>query len=154
MKYVHNSYRFLFTDECLVTLSAQRQVSCISRENGGQLFARFADDTIRVEVATITKGRSKRARFGFWPDRIAEQADIAKLFDLGLHYVGDWHTHPEVQPTPSPIDKTKVIEIFRQSTHELPAMLIVIVGQAPFPKGLYVGAVSTEGVVSLHTDAP
>ncbi|MCI4429614.1 MAG: hypothetical protein JHC40_10665 [Burkholderiales bacterium] len=37
--------------------------------------------------------------------------------------------------------------------HELAAMLLVIVGQTPFPTGLCVGAVSAQGVVSLHADA-
>jgi integrative and conjugative element protein (TIGR02256 family) len=77
-----------------------------------------------------------------------------RLFEQGLHYVGDWHTHPEPIPHPSATDTAEILDIFRCSKHELAAMLLVIVGQSTFPKGLFVGAVHGYGVQSLHPDAP
>lgn len=153
MKYSHSILQIEFTDACLAELASRRQLLCISRENGGQLFARIEGDCIRVEAATVTKGRSRRARLGFWPDRLAERADIQRMYEQGLHYVGDWHTHPEPSPQPSSTDKSEMLDIFRRSRHELPAMLLVIVGQTPFPRGLFVGAVMESLVVSLHADA-
>ncbi len=141
MKYKFEDYLYEFDTASLVILETNRQRSRLSREIGGQLFARFHDRLIKIESVTITKGKSRRTRFGFWPDRSAEQADIKNLFEQGLHYIGDWHTHPEAIPTPSETDKSKMLEIFRLSTHELDSMLIVIVGLSPFPEGLFVGSV-------------
>lgn len=149
MKFNFETYVYEFSPECLAIFESNRQKSCLSREIGGQLFARFCVDVIRVEAVTITKGRSKRSRFGFWPDRSAERADIKTMFEQGLHYIGDWHTHPESNPSPSFEDKTKMLEIYRQSTHELAYMLMVIVGLAAFPQGLFVGAVDTTAVTCL-----
>lgn len=153
MKYNHGAVRFEFSDECLTTLASHRQISRRGREIGGQLFARVDGDVFKIEVATVTKGNSKRARFRFWPDRRAEKADIERLFDQGLHYVGDWHTHPEPNPSPSSTDEAEMVSIFQRSTHELDAMVLVIVGQSSFPQGLYVGAVTDGDVVLLHPDA-
>ena len=151
MTYAYGNRLYEFSPECLAFLETRRQLSCISRENGGQLFARFTRDQVRIEVATVTKGRSRRTRLGFWPDREAERADILQLFKQGLHYVGDWHTHPERIPEPSMTDEAKMLEIFQQSAHELEAMLMVIVGQAAFAEGgLFVGAVSSVGVTPLY----
>jgi hypothetical protein len=57
-------------------------------------------------------------------------------------------------PHPSATDTAEILDIFRCSKHELAAMLLVIVGQSTFPKGLFVGAVHGYGVQSLHPDAP
>lgn len=153
MNYAHGHLRLEFGESCLEQLAAHRQSSCISREIGGQLFARVDESHYRIELATVTRGRSRRARYGFWPDRTAEKADILRLFEQGLHYVGDWHTHPEPVPSPSSTDAAEMLDIFRCSRHELTTMLLVIVGQSPFPSGLYVGAVSGSGIQSLHPDA-
>jgi integrative and conjugative element protein (TIGR02256 family) len=133
---------YVFAESCLDTLAARRQRSWFSCETGGQLFARFTQAGVLVERATETMGRTRRTRFGFWPDRRAEQEDINVLFASGLHYIGDWHTHPEKHPLPSNIDEDKILEIFRHSKHELSTMIILIVGQAKFPRGLYAGVVS------------
>ena len=123
-------------------------------ENGGQLFARIDGDKFTVARMTVTKGGSRRTRFAFLPDRAAEQADIDAMFAAGLHYVGDWHTHPESEPKPSPSDEEKLSDIFRKSTHRLQFMLLVIVGNAEFPRGLYVAAVNVDGVFHIPGGQP
>ncbi|GAB3656365.1 Mov34/MPN/PAD-1 family protein [Ramlibacter alkalitolerans] len=149
MNFVFQGTPYVFSESCLETLGTHRQRSCLSRETGGQLFARFEQQRVLVDCATLTRGKSKRSRFSFWPDREAERRDIKALFDQGLHYIGDWHTHPEARPTPSRPDTVKMQEVFRQSVHELEVMLLVIVGQSEFPDGLYVGAVATGAVTQL-----
>lgn len=149
MKFIYQDVVYEFSADCLAALAQHRQRAPLSRENGGQLFARFEQDRIFVETATTTRGRSRRLRFGFWPDRDAERADIQALFKDGLHYVGDWHSHPESRPRPSQPDESKMREIFDQSKHELLSMLLVIVGQDEFPAGLFVGAVAAGGVTEL-----
>ena len=146
MDYVFQGQAYLFSSTCVDALSNNRQRNFLGKEIGGQLFARFKEDKIVVEIATVTRGRSRRTKFGFWPDREAERQDIAHIFKEGLHYIGDWHTHPEKHPTPSCTDIHKALEIFNKSRHELNAMLMVIVGQARFPDGLFVGAVTALNV--------
>lgn len=149
MEFTCAQLRVVLAPACLDELAQHRQKTWLSLENGGQLFARMNDERITVERISVTKGRSRRTRFGFLPDRVAEQADIDAMFAAGLHYVGDWHSHPEAAPTPSSSDEVKLTDIFRKSNHELQFMLLVIVGQAAFPRGLYVGAVEAGGVLRL-----
>lgn len=129
-------------------LSGNRQRTFLAKEIGGQLFARFEESSIVVEIATVTRGRSRRTKFGFWPDREVERQDIALLFTRGLHYIGDWHSHPESIPSPSSTDINKALAIFNQSQHELNSMLMVIVGQSPPPVGLFVGAVTALNIIT------
>lgn len=140
-------------ERCLETFRKSCQRSSLAKENGGQLFARFTDSVILVEIATITKGRSKRSRFGFFPDEKAERMEIEDMFRTGFHYVGDWHTHAECVPKPSSIDEKKIIKVFTKSIHELAGILLVIVGLSPFPEGLYVGitnGIKVEKMVSYE----
>lgn len=152
MIYQLKNWTFEINDACLETFELHRQKSFSDRETGGQLFARIYGNHINIEIATETKGRSKHRRFLFWPDRAAERVDIETLFRQGLHYIGDWHTHPEAIPIPSTQDKCKMLEIYRRSLHDLDVMLMVIVGLEVFSKGLFVGAVRTDGVTSLQND--
>ena len=61
------------------------------------------------------------------------------MFKRSLHYIGDWHTHYQRTPAPSARDVAAMCALFVKSTHELPGLAIVIVGQAPEPDGLFVG---------------
>ena len=56
----------------------------------------------------------------------------------GLHYVGDWHTHPDPVPLPSMTDLHSISECLIRSRHELNAFVMVIVGTAPLPEALHV----------------
>ena len=147
MKFTHRDSTIHLAAPCVETLEAHRQRTRFHREIGGQLFARFVDGTLVVERATCVKG--VRSRFSFHPNRGEEQREIDALFGQGFHYVGDWHTHPEDTPTPSSPDRTKMLEIFQQSRHQLPYMLMAIVGLKPFPDGLFLGAVKAGRIIEL-----
>jgi integrative and conjugative element protein (TIGR02256 family) len=108
------------------------------REAGGQLFARFHDGHLMVEEATGPRSSDRRTRVSYIPYSVAEQREIDERFELGLHYVGDWHTHPEEYPVPSARDFASIRNCFMKSRHDLNAFLLVIVGLAPLPAGLHV----------------
>ncbi len=70
--------------------------------------------------------------------------EIDEQFSMGRHYVGDWHTHPERRPRPSKPDLSSMRRIARQSKHELPGLLLVIIGTKKTPDDMW---------VSLHDGA-
>lgn len=148
MKFQHCELMIEFSPACVTTFERYRQCSSFRSETGGQLFAAFQDNGLSIVLATRVKGAS--SRFTFRPNRRAEQGEIEALFLRGLHYVGDWHTHPEIAPNPSVIDENKMMDIFAKSTHGLPFMLMVIVGLDVFPAGLSVSAVTTNRIERLR----
>lgn len=135
-----------FPAKVLESLRKHRQRHVWSREAGGQLFAKTVGTPIAIEQITPPGAGDVRSRFSFWPRREAEQRDIHRMFKAGLHYVGDWHTHPEDRPHPSRDDIEKISAIFRQSRHHLHAMLLVIVGRALEAEGVFVAHVNARGV--------
>lgn len=139
----------LFTDAVLAHFHRHRQLRTQSKEAGGQLFARFGEQMIRIERATGPRPTDRRGRRTFVPNRLAERREIKRMFKKELYYVGDWHTHPEPQPTPSGTDISSVKDMFRKSRHGLASFVIVIVGTASFPKSLFVGLCTSEGFIEL-----
>ena len=134
--------------EALATMMAHRQKRIFSSEAGGQMFARLTPGRWRIEVATGPRRGDRRGRFHFWPNRRAEQDEINEFYKKGLDFVGDWHTHPEDVPRPSPSDFQSVENVVQQSTHELPAMLMCIVGRAEPPRGLWMSLHFRDGRVA------
>lgn len=126
------------TDTVLDHLSRHRQTTCWKREAGGQLFASFDGERWIVEKVTGPRRSDLRSRFGFRPDRRAEQHEIDQALARGFHFIGDWHTHPEPVPRPSIDDLESVAEMVSLSSHELPGFVMVIVGQQAPPTGLWV----------------
>jgi integrative and conjugative element protein (TIGR02256 family) len=143
----------VLTDGVLAHLAACRQVRRSHAEAGGQLFARFDDVKIVVEEATGPHATDRRTRTSFVPDRAAEQQEIVERHARGLHYVGDWHTHPDSVPEPSPRDLASMAECVAKSTHALNGFLLVIVGQADAPAGLHVSVHDNQGCYRLVPNA-
>src|SRR5690242_17012997 len=84
-----------FSDEVLAHFAQHRQRRFYQSEAGGQLFAIFDNKRIRVVEATGPRRTDTRRRMSYVPDRRAEQREINEKHELGLHYVGDWHTHTQ-----------------------------------------------------------
>jgi len=125
-------------EEVVLKFRRYRQKRWYQREAGGQLFARLSLSRIVIEEATGPRRTDRRTRTSYVPDRAAEQREIDGRHAEGLHFVGDWHTHPEELPRPSGLDVASISESVRKSSHALNGFLLVIVGQAEPPKGLLV----------------
>lgn len=128
----------VFTPTVLTHFSRFRQHGFLSPESGGQIFASFGESEIVVEVATGPYPKDKQSRFQFVPDRAQEQRDIDRLFAKRLHFLGNWHTHPQAIPRPSRTDIANTRSRFALSDHSLHAFVSVIVGLNKFPEGLFV----------------
>lgn len=145
--------RLLLTGKILTHFARHRQLSSHDQEAGGQLFATFSESRIQVERATGPRESDQRGVRFFIPNRLAERREIKQQFKKGLHYVGDWHTHPEARPCPSNTDIESFQDMFGKSRHKLASLVMVIVGTATFPDGLYVALCTKRMIKTLTPDS-
>jgi integrative and conjugative element protein (TIGR02256 family) len=124
-------------DSVLQHFRKYRQTRLWHREAGGQLFAIVSPFELYICEATGPRPTDKRTRYGYKPDRKAEQVEIKERHTRTLQYVGDWHTHPEPIPHPSGTDYSSMSDCFTKSKHALNAFLLAIVGNSMFPKSLH-----------------
>lgn len=142
--------RLVFSSAVLEHFEKHQQLRWWQREAGGQLFARLALPDILVEEATGPRPSDWRTRYSYRPNRSAEQREIASRHARGLHFIGDWHTHAELNPKPSDRDATSMNELVNKSEHALNGFVLIIVGTNRLPDGLYVSLHSVDGVLQLH----
>jgi integrative and conjugative element protein (TIGR02256 family) len=138
--------KLVFTGPVVKTFSQHRQLHFWQREAGGQLFGHFQGATIEEVEATGPRRTDRRTRTSYIPDRRAEQREIDERFRRGLHFIGDWHSHPEKIPVPSYRDVSSLDDTVRRSSHSMLAFVLVIVGQLAAPKGLHVSIFRGDGV--------
>lgn len=129
--------QLVLNEHVLRHFRAYQQISRREVEAGGQLFASFSDGQVIVSKATGPRKSDGRFRTLYIPDRAAEQREIERWHSKGLHYVGDWHTHPSRVPFPSGADLASIRECFIKSRHHLNGFLLIVVGTAEFPRGLH-----------------
>jgi len=129
--------RLLLETSVVQHLEAHRQLSPQHREAGGQLFATFSGNDVVIREATGPRRTDHRTRTSYRPDRRAEQQEILERHNRGLHYVGDWHTHPSPQPTPSNLDYLSIQDTVRASAHQLNGFVLIVVGTLHAPEGLH-----------------
>ena len=140
----------VLSEEVLAHFQAHRQTGHRKREAGGQLFARIDGAQILIKKATGPKKSDQRSRYSFVPGRLVERREIKQMFKVGLHYVGDWHTHPQPKPAPSPTDIRSFQEMFRRSRHQLKSFVMIIVGSNSGTDGLFVGLCDGSSVTPLR----
>ena len=133
-----SAQRLILERSVVERLEAHRQLTLQHREAGGQLFASFSDDAIIIKEATGPRRTDYRTRTSYRPDREAEQQEIIEHHERGLHYVGDWHTHPSPRPEPSDLDYRSIQETVRESTHQLDGFVLIVIGTLPAPDGFHV----------------
>lgn len=120
--------------EALRLFAESRQVADSDTEAGGLLIGRLISGTADVVVdrATGPVPSDRRSRFYFVRARrpAQEAVDAAWASSAGTqNYIGDWHTHPEDDPSPSCIDRRDWRQIVRRSEFEQPRLVFIIVGR-------------------------
>jgi integrative and conjugative element protein (TIGR02256 family) len=128
----------VFSDKVLLHFAQHQQRKRCDVEAGGQLFARLTPFEVFIEEATGPRLSDRRTRMSYLPDRLAERAEIREKFSDGLHYVGDWHTHPEKDAKPSSIDKATIADCTHKSSHKLQGFILAVVGNGQLPECLHV----------------
>ncbi len=130
-----------------------RQLSPNSPESGGMLFAEIEKGIVKITLATEPTSADRRTRFGFWPSLSAQQKIINAEFKQGLHFVGEWHTHPEPYPTPSGTDLRSMADCYKRSKHQLRGLVMIIVGQGTGEGATWVSIHNETGYTKM-TPAP
>ncbi len=137
-----NSEILRIEPEALSTIERFRQTKRSTPEAGGMLLASIEPNLVRLVRATEPAPIDRRTRFAFIPKLKHQQRIIDEQFLSGLHFIGEWHTHPEPRPTPSSVDLRSMAECFRDSRHQLASLLMLILGTEVSFHGLW---------LSLHT---
>ena len=132
MKYYHpqTGLTIFLSNDVVEVMMKYQQRNGEGAEAGGQLFARFVDGVVHIVFAGEPKRNDRRWWKGFIPCRKSERREISDLYQKGLHFVGDWHTHPEKVPKYSCRDLRSIQDCFCKSKHELSGLLMIIVGYA------------------------
>ena len=123
----HSNQVLVLESPVLKTFLQFRQTGDRS-EAGGLLFGEFCLPKISIIEASKPGRLDRRARTLFMPNRPVQQMTIREQFNRGRHFVGEWHTHPEPNPTPSRMDLESMADSFVKSRHELNCFIMVIVG--------------------------
>ncbi|WP_322997095.1 Mov34/MPN/PAD-1 family protein [Castellaniella sp.] len=132
-------------------LSQHSQRAWNAKESVGQLYSRnLTTDTIVIDEATLLRPAwSRRARVQFAPS--AAMAERKKMFSMGLHCVGLWHSHPESVPSPSHEDLELATDYAVAAKRQLRGIVFAILGTAPFPAGL---AIWVHDGIKLYEASP
>lgn len=139
-----------FSSDVQKTFHYFRQIDPQQTEAGGQLFGSLLGDTVKVTLATYPHPTDTRSRTSIERTQIVEQNEINEAFKSGMHYFGDWHTHPQARPLPSGIDKNNAKHLFQKSKTELTDFLMVIVGTTLATDNLYVAIVNSRRIRKLR----
>ncbi len=102
-------------------------------ENGGILVGELnpADRLIIITDCTEPMKEDKRSRFHFFRSENMHQRIMDKLWqesDYKKTYLGEWHTHAEKVPNPSPLDIKEWIRINKKH-HNSSFLFFVIIGK-------------------------
>lgn len=148
------AWRLRFEAEVLRELGRHAQRGLLSRESVGQLYALdLTGKTVTVAKATRLKpswASWSRVRF----DVRQAMREREQLFRDGWHCVGFWHTHPELDPTPSPEDRALAAEHARAALTLTNGMVFAIVGTRPLPGGLRVWCHTGSALIGMVAEAP
>ena len=145
----NSEQRLILTASVLEVFTKFRQLHS-EPESGGLLFAEFDLPVIRVTQATPPNRTDKRWKTLFIPNRFLQRQLIKSNFKKGLHFIGEWHTHPEPRPAPSPMDNESMRDAFLKSRHNLNCFVAIIVGNDPKLLELWIGTHNGSRVKTLE----
>jgi len=129
----HNGGIVEIVDSAATAIACYVQSDDRADEGGGMLLGRLIvnSNDVMVDEATIPCAHDRRSRFFFWRARKPAQERVTTAWrESGQTriYLGDWHTHPEDDPTPSCKDLKNGRRILEQARFEQDFLLFLIAG--------------------------
>src|SRR5512133_3115240 len=123
-------YTVQLTEECAAEMTRLAQKH-YPREVGTALVGSYSDDGFCAQVtglAPLTEdSRGARTRFQRGSRGLREFFDRVFRKSRGLvHYVGEWHSHPDGPAKPSNVDMASVVSIAQDLEARCPECILVI----------------------------
>jgi integrative and conjugative element protein (TIGR02256 family) len=102
---INESVFLVIAPNALRKIQSYKQMSSASHEAGGLIYGYYRDPHIHLFDVTTPQSADLRTRY-FWNRQDKEHLKLLDEAqrDLGVCYLGEWHTHPERNPTPSGLD--------------------------------------------------
>lgn len=126
-----NTLHVDFLPLAIETLEAHQQRRCWQNERGGVLLASSVgatDGVVVIAQATPPHRSDCAGRHWLKLDHERILREIRSAFELGLHFVGYWHTHPQVRPLLSSQDVASIVPAVQKADLDLQRLLMVVVG--------------------------
>ncbi|WP_432404870.1 Mov34/MPN/PAD-1 family protein [Wukongibacter sp. M2B1] len=110
-------------------------------ESGGILLGRVKIDYSEYIIDDISEpcSRDRRYRYGFIRNKDKAQKIINEAFDKSngvIQYLGEWHTHPECNPTPSIVDRNLINNCSEKIENVSEIIFMIILG---YDGSMYIG---------------
>ncbi len=124
--------RLIIVGHALQQMQAYAQHRWWHREAGGVLLGRHLLDSHDVVVDEVSPPQrsDRRSRFGFFRSSAHEKVAHQRWLDQARTsaYLGLWHTHPEIEPTPSNVDRQDWQRAVSMDTFEGDRLFFPIIG--------------------------
>ncbi len=103
------------------------------REAGGVLLGRYIRESLDIVVdeVTVPMWGDRRGWFNFFRARRPHQKAIDRAWQESggtTTYLGEWHTHPECVPTPSPTDLKDWERQLKKDVFDGDSLYFIIIG--------------------------
>ena len=124
-------HKILVEGAPLQTMEKYRQNRADKAEAGGILLGYRKGPNLHIVQATVPQLTDRRRRFRF--DRAAnrhQQIALEQWHISGrtMDYLGEWHTHPEITPSPSGVDIAEWRKITNRQSRPMVFMIIGLTG--------------------------
>lgn len=115
-------------------LDRYRQLEAGAPEAGGMLLGRLISESndLVIDEATEPSKRDRKGRYFFFRRRSHAQKRVDEVWygsASTVNYLGEWHSHPEDDPSPSATDTNNWFAICRKARYEQDCLVFVIVGR-------------------------
>jgi len=140
--FVRNNKKIHISETVIEIFERYKQNNKKDNESGGILIGQIKDNNIYILKASIPNKFDKSSRYYFECNKDAAQIIINYEFynsNQKSIYIGEWHTHPEKDPTPSNVDKNMIIKQFKNNKLNEPFLILIIQGLKNIYVSLYDG---------------
>lgn len=129
--------RVLLAKEVVIRFLDFRQLERTAPEAGGVLMGRFIQDSGHIAIDLISEPMIEdvRRRTFFFRAEKRHQEIVNRVWtesESTCTYLGEWHTHPEDDPTPSSVDLNEWNKKLKQNPNHRNALMFIIVGRERF----------------------
>ncbi|WP_201491369.1 Mov34/MPN/PAD-1 family protein [Pseudomonas paracarnis] len=124
-------HKILVEGAPLQTMDRYRQDRSDKTEAGGILLGYRKGPHLHIVQVTVPQLTDRCRRFRF--DRSAHHhqqiaLDQWHVSEKTMDYLGEWHTHPEINPSPSGVDINEWVKITNRQTKPMVFMILGLTG--------------------------